>query len=140
MCAHCKGTGRLGRGGDLGAGEGPGQGGISRGRGDAGLGLVGSTPEGPDPLAAQRLEHGAPIPDAPSITTYVRQAPETAPVMEQGTGGAGDEGSGAATWRRRVAPRLRAVVRAFFDPAGTPSPSRASDGGSGTRDPGAQPK
>ncbi len=92
---------------------------MSRGRGDAALGLNGSTEGETDSLKADRLAHGTPIPNSPSVVTYARSDPETNPVpnADAGPGSAGDVGAGQATWRRRVAPHLREVVREFFMPA-----------------------
>ena len=43
-----------------------------------------------------------------------RGSPEVDPQRPGGAGSAGDEGSGEASWRRKLAPRHRDVVRKFF--------------------------
>jgi hypothetical protein len=49
-----------------------------------------------------------------------RADPRGEAVRERGSGAAGDEGLGAAAWRRRIAPRHRDAVRGFFDPEAKP--------------------
>jgi hypothetical protein len=107
----------------------PGRGGVSRGRADAELGFLGETE---DAAAAkpERLPPGARRP-APSIRIGTGRAePSTDPVVDGGPGTAGDDGVGAAAWRRRIAPRHRDAVRAFFGSAEAPPlpPSLPSDG------------
>jgi hypothetical protein len=116
------------------AGTRPGKGGISRGRGDADLDLTGDTTEAALASKPERLPPGAPRP-APSQRIGVsRVDPTAAPVRDTAAGSAGDDGVGAAAWRRRIAPRHRDAVRLFFGtgapPApGTDAPLPATDGG-----------
>ncbi|MCC7139560.1 MAG: hypothetical protein IT460_14145 [Planctomycetes bacterium] len=43
-------------------------------------------------------------------------------MRDDGGGTEGDDGVGGATSRRRIAPRHRDAVRAFFEPEPTPAP------------------
>ena len=96
----------------------PGKGGISRGRGDAFLGLTNDTQGGTDAFKAERVPGGgAPSREWVRIGTS-RTAPETNPVRDTGAGNAGAEGSGEASWRRRLAPRHRDAVKRFFSRQG----------------------
>jgi hypothetical protein len=102
---------------------------VDRGRADAELSLTGSTPEGSEAAKPQRLPPGSPAP-SPSLRIGLgRAAPETNPVRDGGAGSAADEGFGAASWQRRIAPRHRDAVRAFFGgDVATPAPAPAPSG------------
>jgi hypothetical protein len=61
-----------------------------------------------------------------------RSDPHGEAVRDAGKGSAGDEGLGAAAWRRRIAPRHRDAVRGFFDPnPGHPETKPVPAGGAG---------
>ena len=86
----------------------------TRGRGDAWLRMTGNTEGSTDAFKARRLPPGR-RPSTEWVRLGVgRVAPETDPVRDGGAGSAGDSGSGEASWRRRLAPRHRKVVREFF--------------------------
>jgi hypothetical protein len=51
-----------------------------------------------------------------------RADPHADPVRDTGAGSAGEEGFGAAAWRRRIAPRHREAVKGFFGDAPPPAP------------------
>ena len=92
----------------------PGNGGISRGRADAFLGLTNDTQGGTDAFQAERLPPGqAPSRSWARLGTS-RGMPETNPVRDTGPGSAGAQGSGEASTRRRLAPRHREAVKRFF--------------------------
>lgn len=95
----------------------PGQGGVSRGRGDAEL-TWGEESKGRtdqfeakalDPAQSLDLEHSA-------LLGVGAGAPNVAPEAES-AGGADVQGStGKSAWRRRLAPHHRQAVKDFFTP------------------------
>ena len=92
----------------------PGKGGITRGRGDAGLGLTNETEGATDAFRARRLPRGAVVPKTWERIGVSRVAPSVDPVRSGEPGSAGVEGTGEATWHRRLAPRHREAVRRYF--------------------------
>lgn len=135
-CAGC--TGLSGDGGR------PGVGSPTRGRADATLSLTGSTSAGDAASRPERLPPGAKAPGPAVRVGSGRAAPDGRAERDGGAGAAGDEGVGAVAWRRKIAPRHRDAVRAFFGdgPAGAgpgPDAPKAADGApppDGTRGPG----
>ena len=100
---------------------------MSRGRGDADLDLAGSSEEGALASKPERLPPGAPRPAPSQRIGLSRTEPMPGAVRETGAGSAGDDGVGAAAWRRRIAPRHRDAVRLFFGgDAGTASGSNGA--------------
>jgi len=102
----------------------PGRGGISRGRGDATLEYTNSTEAITDAFQAKRLPPGG-VPSTEWDRLGVRRAVPTVDVQHDATAGTeGDVGAGEASWRRRLAPHHRAIVRRYFE---TASPSTGSE-------------
>ena len=95
---------------------------MSRGRADADLDLTGTSEEGSLASKPERLPPGAPRPAPSQRVGLSRGGPTPGAVRETGAGSAGDDGVGAAAWRRRIAPRHRDAVRLFF---GAPAPADA---------------
>ncbi len=92
----------------------PGRNGISRGPGPAQLNYTNDT-ELLTPPKATRLPRGRAISREWQVTGVNRVAPQTDPERAAGAGSAAPAGGGGeASWRRRVAPHHRAVVRRFF--------------------------
>jgi hypothetical protein len=97
--------------------EGPGQGGVSRGRGDAEM-TWGAEAQGD----TDRFEAKA-LPDAQyrdaehsAVVGVGASAPTVEPVAE-GAGNADVElSTGRAAWKRRLAPHHREAVKSFFTP------------------------
>ena len=92
----------------------PGRGGVTRGRGDAFLGMTGNTEGTTEAFQTQRLPPGGAPSREWARVGLSRGTPETNPVRDTGAGSAGAEGSGEASWRRRLAPRHREAVKRFF--------------------------
>jgi hypothetical protein len=92
----------------------PGRGGVTRGRGDAELGLLGRTEPLTEEMTAKRLPPSARLSKEWTSIGVRRGEPKADAVREEATGASGDEGAGEAAWTRRLAPRHRAVVRRFF--------------------------
>ncbi|MBL8695960.1 MAG: hypothetical protein JNJ88_17835 [Planctomycetes bacterium] len=95
--------------------QGPGSGGVTRGRGDAPM-AWGSASEGDeskfqaqvlDPARSLDAEHSA-------ITGISAGAPKADPRGESAGNVAVSASSGKATWRRRLSPHHREAVRTYF--------------------------
>ena len=111
MCglrAGLKAKGRLVAGGK------PGRGGISRGRGDAQLNYENDTEGETDAFKARKLPPGRRPSTEWERLGLRRATPQVDPKRAGEAGTAGDTGSGEASWRRKLAPRHRDVVRKFF--------------------------
>lgn len=93
----------------------PGAGGITRGRGDAELQLGGDSPFESDEFDAQRLE-AARLEDLEH--THLLGLGAAAPTVSGEGQATGQRALGAdagkSAWRRRLAPRHRRAVGAFF--------------------------
>lgn len=115
----------------VGAGK-PGRGAITRGRGDAFLGLTNETEGATAGLEAKKLPRGAVVPRSWERVGISRVAPTLGPERSTALGSAGTEGAGEAAWRRRLAPHHREAVRAYFggQEGGAPE-SDTSDGEDG---------
>ena len=92
----------------------PGRGGISRGRGDAQLNYENDTEGATDAFKARKLPPGRRPSTEWERLGLRRATPQVDPKRAGEAGTAGDTGSGEASWRRKLAPRHRDVVRKFF--------------------------
>lgn len=110
-------------------GERPGRGGISRGRGDARLDYTNSTDEGTDAFQAKLLPPGAQPSTEWDRLGLKRALPTVDPERDATPGSAGDDGAGEASWRRRLAPHHRAVVRRYFATGGAAEGDEPSEPG-----------
>lgn len=100
-------------------GEGPGRGGVSRGRGDAELMFGEESPGRTDAFEARALDPARNLDLEHSTMLGVGAgAPRVAPEGEAAGGGDIQASAGSNAWRRRLAPRHRDAVRDFFAPAG----------------------
>ncbi len=97
-----------------GAGQFPGRGGISRGPGAAMLNYSNQTEGDTSAFEARRLPPGRSASQEWQLVGLSRARPDADPERATGAGGEGEAGTGAASWRRRLAPRHREVVRKFF--------------------------
>lgn len=103
----------------------PGSGSITRGRGDASLEYTNATEEATDAFQARLLPPGG-QPSTEWERMGLRRAVPTADPQRDGTaGGEGDAGAGEASWRRRLAPHHRAIVRRYFA-TGSPADGNGS--------------
>lgn len=93
----------------------PGRGGVTRGRADARLELTNDTEGATDAFRAKKLPAGLRPSTEWERTGLRRTAPSTEPKRSTESGSAGAEGAGEASWRRRLAPHHRDVVRRFFE-------------------------
>ena len=93
----------------------PGAGGVTRGRGDAGLEYTNTTDGGTDPFAARELPAAEYLDQESTAVVGVGAAD---PTVAPGGGASGlvdtQASTGKTAWKRRVAPRHRAAVRGFF--------------------------
>ena len=96
----------------------PGTGGIDRGKGDAPLFYGEESHEKGVSFKAERLPRGFLPSGEWQVTGLSRSRPGVDPKRDAGAGGKGAAGAGRATFRRRVAPRHRAVLRRFFEKKG----------------------
>ena len=87
---------------------------MTRGRADAFLAYAGETKGATDAFQAKKLPAGTRPSREWERVGLRRQVPEARPERTDGAGTAGDDGAGEASWRRRLAPRHREVVRRFF--------------------------
>ena len=114
----------------------PGSGGIQRGRGDAELSLGDpSTPFDAESFEAKRLTPAeyADL-DRSALVGVGATAPSASGVSGEATGDAGAATSvGASTWKRRLEPRHRRAVSAFFGGDAVTAPPVQSQGGSGDK-------
>ena len=94
----------------------PGNGGITRGRGDAALNYSGETPDAAQAFRSEQLPSTAPLSTEWTTTGMGLAEPKADPVESQTAGSAGQAGPGAAAWQRRLAPHHRDVVKRFFEP------------------------
>ncbi len=92
----------------------PGRGGITRGRADAHLQYTNQTKGTTDAFKAKKLPPGLRPSTEWERTGLRRATPDVDPKRDTSAGRAGDVGSGEASWRRRLAPQHRDVVREFF--------------------------
>ncbi len=97
------------------AGGKPGQGGITRGRGDAELTFGEESSEFAERFRPHALPPGR-ILDADSSTLLgvSSTTPTVAPVLESAAGGSSSAAGGEAAWKRRLSPAHRDAVRSFF--------------------------
>jgi len=99
----------------VGVGHSPGQGGVSRGRGDAELVFGEETPGSTDRFEARQLPD-AEVLDADS--TAIVGIGATAPTVEPAAQGSGlvdvRASAGKSAWKRRLAPHHREAVQGFF--------------------------
>ena len=96
----------------------PGNGGISRGRGDAELNFGDETEGATDKFDIEVLPAaGIEDMEASTILGVGRGAPTVEPTAE-GAGSGNAKGSvGKAAWKRRLSPSHRDAVRTFFTPS-----------------------
>jgi hypothetical protein len=87
---------------------------VSRGPGDAALEYSHETQGDPEAFRAKALPPGAQASKQWQRLGERRVAPTAQPRRDDAPGSAGDEGAGEGSWRRRVAPRHREVLRRFF--------------------------
>lgn len=97
------------------AGNRPGSGGITRGRGDAELRYTGETEASAEAFQAEQLPSTAPLSNEWTTIGVGLAEPEVDPVETHAAGGAAQTGAGSATWGRRLAPHHRDVVKRFFE-------------------------
>lgn len=88
---------------------------MSKGGSSTPLELSGSTEFDPRSLEAQRLPRGAKPGTEWTPLGVTRAVPEVQPQRPGQAGGAGEAGTGAASWRRRLSPEHREAVKRFFD-------------------------
>ena len=111
-------------------GQQPGRGDVTRGRADAHLEYKNQTEGTTDAFKAKKLPPGR-LPSKEWERTGLRRTtPTTQPERAGATGGAGDQGAGEASWRRRLAPHHRDVVRKYF----STGRSSSGDGSKGQAD------
>lgn len=93
----------------------PGQGGVTRGRGDADLAFSGETPGRTDEFESKSLPEASALdPESTGLVGVGAAAPDAAP---QGAGAGlveGETSTGRGAWKRRLAPHHREAVRDFF--------------------------
>ena len=87
---------------------------MNRGRADAYLNYDHETEGSTDAFQARKLPPGGRPSTEWERVGLRRTAPEVAPERDGSAGSAGDTGSGAASYRRKLAPRHRDAVRRFF--------------------------
>ncbi len=88
---------------------------MNRGRADARLERTNNTEGATDAFTAKKLPPGQRPSTEWERTGLRRTAPSVEVQRDTAAGSAGAEGSGEASWRRRLAPHHREVVRRFFD-------------------------
>jgi hypothetical protein len=95
--------------------NGPGQGGVQRGRGDAELHFQGETPGRTDAFEAKELPDAEWLdPESTALLGAGGTTPNVAP-LEEGSGRVETQvSSGQAAWKRRLAPHHRDAVQSFF--------------------------
>ncbi|MEX1025212.1 MAG: hypothetical protein WD226_09060 [Planctomycetota bacterium] len=121
------GPGDAGLAGAVGAGV-DGDVGLSRGRGDAPLRFAGETEDQAARFAERALPAATQLDREHSeLVARGEAVPEVAPEEGPSGGSATDTSAGARTWRRRVAPRHRRAVRAFFDSNGGAATAGSDD-------------
>ena len=103
----------------------PGKGGITRGRGDAHLEYKNQTKGATDAFKAKRLPPGRQPSKEWELSGLRRSTPTVQPERAGASGSQGDGGAGEASWRRRLAPRYRDVVRRYFS-TGSPTAGEES--------------
>lgn len=97
------------------AANGPGSGGISRGRGDAPLDYSSRTDGTTDPFEAKELPQAEYLDQESTAVVGVGAADPTVAPSGGVSGLVDTEAStGKTAWKRRVAPRHREAVRGFF--------------------------
>lgn len=95
--------------------NGPGRGGVSRGRGDAALDFSGETPGRSDQFEARVLSPAEFLDsESTAIVGVGATAPDVAPAAEGGGLVETKASAGKAAWKRRVAPHHRDAVQNFF--------------------------
>lgn len=100
-------------------GNNPGQGGVSRGRGDAEMTWGEETPGETDPFESKTLPDARYAdPEHTGIVGIGAAAPPVDPQAEAPGSGAIEASGGQSAWRRRLAPQHRDAVRTWFGPGG----------------------
>ena len=93
----------------------PGQGGVSRGRGDADLAFSGETKGRTNEFESKALpEASAFDPEATGLVGVGAAAPEAAPAGGSSGLVEGETSTGRSAWKRRLAPHHREAVRDLF--------------------------
>jgi hypothetical protein len=110
----------------------PGGGGVDRGRGDAELTFGDESPGRSSEFESQTLPESQFVDEASSARVGVSAgAPTVDPNHESAGAGNVLRSQGEASWRRRIAPRHRAAVSAFFGPNAPAPKSPAPAAGEG---------
>ncbi len=100
-------------------GEGPGRGGVSRGRGDAEMTWGEETPGETDRFGAKTLPDAQYAdPEHSGIVGIGAAAPPVDPQGEAAGASAIETSGGQSAWRRRLAPHHREAVKTWFGPGG----------------------
>jgi len=96
---------------------------VTRGRGDAALQYGEESPELAESLAPKALPPGAFLDlEHSAIAGVGKAAPQANPQNEAAGASSTSAADGRTAWKRRLKPRHREAVKAFFEPADAKKP------------------